>query len=63
MKIRIREDILLGLAGKDGERIKERMTEIEHELEVAKKAMSYYEEQEKHCKKNIVEYYVNIREE
>ena len=38
------EDILLGLAGKDGERIKERMTEIEHELEVAKKAMSYYEE-------------------
>ena len=43
-EIRIREDILLGLAGKDGERIKERMTEIEHELEVAKKAMSYYEE-------------------
>lgn len=36
-EIRIREDILLGLAGKDGERIKERMTEIEHELEVAKK--------------------------
>ena len=25
-------------------RVKERMTEIEHELEVAKKAMSYYEE-------------------
>ena len=43
-EIRIREDILLGLARKDGERIKERMTEIEHELEVAKKAMSYYEE-------------------
>ena len=43
-EIRNREDILLGLAGKDGERIKERMTEIEHELEVAKKAMSYYEE-------------------
>ena len=44
LKREIREDILLGLAGKDGERIKERMTEIEHELEVAKKAMSYYEE-------------------
>lgn len=43
-EIRIREDILRSLAGKDGERIKERMTEIEHELEVAKKAMSYYEE-------------------
>ena len=28
----------------DFDRIKERMTEIEHELEVAKKAMSYYEE-------------------
>ena len=27
-----------------GERIKERMTEIEHELEIAKKAMSYYDE-------------------
>ena len=43
-EIRIRGDILGGLAGKEGERIKERIAEIEHELEVAEKALAYYEE-------------------
>lgn len=42
-EIRIRKDILRGLAGKDGERIKERIAEIGHELEVAEKALAYYE--------------------
>ena len=43
-EIRIRKDILAGLSGKDGERIKERIAEIEHELAVAEKALTYYEE-------------------
>ena len=41
-EIRIREDILLGLNRKEGERIKERIAEIEHELEVARQALAYY---------------------
>ena len=42
-EIHIREDILRSLEKKSGDRIKERILEIRHELEVANKALAYYE--------------------
>lgn len=41
-EIRIREDILRSLEKKTGDRIKERILEIRHELEVANQALAYY---------------------